>query len=290
MSTTAPSETTARYSEAWRTVRWPGEAKVAVQVILAFESFERQSQFATAPSPNAVNGFSQSYGEYGAHAGAWRLLRLFAEEDISVSVPTNGLAAARHPHVVRAIADAGHELVGHGWANDVFLPGGDDERRMIAETLDAIERAGGQRPVGWTSPGKMGSPDSDELLLDAGILYTGDDASDDLPFVKEVGERSMVVVPSVDLNANDLLQWILPGHGPAVLADSFKRTFDAVYHEAVEGRPNTLGLVLHAHGAGRPTMVPTVRELIRYAKGHADVWFARGDEIARWTVEQGYRR
>jgi peptidoglycan/xylan/chitin deacetylase (PgdA/CDA1 family) len=183
----------------------------------------------------------------------------------------------------------GHELVAHGWANDVLMQGGEAEREAIARTIAAIEAAG-ERPVGWVSPGKMGSSETEDNLLDHGILYTGDDASDDLPFVRDVGGRRLAVVPTVDLASNDLLHWALGGQGPDVIAGGFKATFDAAYEEAAQGRPGSVGLVLHCHAAGRPTLVPVARELIRYARRHPGVWFARSDEIARWALDQDLRR
>jgi peptidoglycan/xylan/chitin deacetylase (PgdA/CDA1 family) len=161
---------------------------------------------------------------------------------------------------------------------------------MVDRTLDAIQRASGVRPTGWVSPGKMGSVDSDEILLDAGIAYTGDDASDDLPFVRSVGERRLAVVPSADLASNDLLHWVLRGQSPTTLVEGFKATFDAVYAEALEGRPGTVGLVLHCHGAGRPTLVPAVREAINYCQRHRGAWFARGDELAAVALREDLRR
>jgi peptidoglycan/xylan/chitin deacetylase (PgdA/CDA1 family) len=280
--------TRSRFPE-WRSIAWPDDALVAVQILLAFEAFEEHSQF-TTEAGRGVNPFSLSYGEYGAHAGAWRLLALLEDEGVVGSVAVNGKAAEQHPAVVRAMAEHDHELMGHAWANDVPMPGGDAERAMVARTLDAIEAAGGVRPTGWVSPGKMGSVDSDEILLDAGIVYTGDDASDDLPFVRTVGDRRLAVVPSTDLASNDLLHWVLRGQAPGVLADGFKTTFDAVYAEALEGRPGTVGLVLHCHGAGRPTLVPSVREAIQYCKRHHGVWFARGDEIADVALREDFRR
>ncbi|MBS1890583.1 MAG: polysaccharide deacetylase family protein [Actinobacteria bacterium] len=274
---------------AWRKIQWPDEALVAVQLLVAFEAFDEHSQFTTEAS-TGVNPFSLSYGEYGAHAGVWRLLQLMEDEGVVSSVAINGLAAERHPEAIAAMAERGHELVGHGWVNDALMPGGDAEREMIAKTLDAIEAAGGTRPTGWVSPGKMGSVDSERLLLDAGIRYTGDDASDDLPFLVDVDGRQLAVVPTVDLASNDLLQWVLTGQGPGTIAEGFKVTFDAVYEEALAGRPGSVGLVLHCHGAGRPTLIPLVRELIRYCKRHTGVWFARGDEIADWAIAEDLRR
>jgi hypothetical protein len=36
-------------------------------------------------------------------------------------------------------------------------------------------------------PGQDGFTDTERFLVEAGLCYTGDDASDDLPFVQNVG-------------------------------------------------------------------------------------------------------
>jgi peptidoglycan/xylan/chitin deacetylase (PgdA/CDA1 family) len=273
----------------WRSISWPRNAKVAVQILLAFEAFVEHSQFTTEQSAGH-NPFSISYGDYGSHVGVWRLLQMLEDEGVAASVAINGLAAERCPEAIVAMVEGGHELVGHGWANDRLMKGGDQEREDIAKTIDAIQSAGGRRPVGWVGPGKMGSAETEDNLLDHGIVYTGDDASDDLPFIKDVGGRPLVVVPSVDLASNDLRHWVKGNQSPRVIEEGFRATFDAVYEEAIRGRVGSVGLVLHCHVAGRPTLLPVARELIRYARRHQDIWFARGDEIAQWTLEQDLRR
>ena len=60
-------------------------------------------------------------------------------------------------------------------------------------------------------------------------------------------------------------------------------TFDYLYrYEA----PSLLNLTVHAHFGGRPLMSAMLQELLRYMRGYPDVWFARHDEVARWTIEQ----
>jgi len=286
--TTPPASLPERFPE-WRSVQWPNGARVAVLVTLAFESFEQHSQF-TTEAHAGVNPFSLSYGEYGARSGAWRLMAMLEDVGVRASVGVSGQAAERHPEVLAALAARGHELTGHGWVNDQAMPSGDAGREVVARSLDAIEAAAGVRPVGWISPGKIGSPDADEILLDAGLIYSGDDASDDLPFVRAVGERRIAVIPSADLASNDLLHWGLRGQHPDVLLDGFRMTFDAVYEEAMAGRCGMIGLVLHSHTAGRPTLIPAVRELLRDCARHEGVWFTTPDELARLALDGDWRR
>ena len=58
------------------------------------------------------------------------------------------------PDQVRAIAQAGHEIVAHGYAQDLIpakLSDTDDERYTRA-TTELITRVTGQAPAGWISP------------------------------------------------------------------------------------------------------------------------------------------
>jgi allantoinase len=38
--------------------------------------------------------------------------------------------------------------------------------------------------------------------------------------------------------------------------------------------------------AGRPTLIPTIRKCIAYAKQHEDVWFARKQDLAEWALKR----
>ena len=85
------------------------------------------------------------------------------------------------------IAKAGHELNAHGWVNDETASDDDEEaeRDEIRRCTKAITDATGVRPVGWTGPGSAGSKNTLTILKAEGYLWNGDDASDDLPFLRD---------------------------------------------------------------------------------------------------------
>ena len=89
-----------------RTWRWPNGQKLALSVGLAFEAFERHSQFSTssAAAGGKANHFSLSYADYGWKVGIWRLLDLLDRYGLKANMSTSGLAAERHPKVVAAVA------------------------------------------------------------------------------------------------------------------------------------------------------------------------------------------
>jgi len=268
--------------------RWPNDAKIAVSLGLAFEAFAERSQYATSVSPLQADCFSLSFGDYGWKAGAWRLIELLEGYGLVGQVYTNGLAGQEHPAVVAAFAEAGHEIVAHGWVNDRPMPAGDPDaaRAEIRRCTKVLHEASGTRPVGWLSPGYAGTRESNAILASEGYTWAGDDASDDLPYVEETSGGRIVIMPTPGTASNDLSNWLAPRNAPGVIWDGFKDTFDVMYEEGSRGSPKWIELVLHCHVAGRPSLIPTIRRCIEYAQGHDAVLFARRRELAEWTLEQ----
>jgi peptidoglycan/xylan/chitin deacetylase (PgdA/CDA1 family) len=274
-----------RYPRQWE---WPNGCKIAMSVNLALEAFRFKSQYTQEGRPGRVDHFSLSYAEYGAKAGIWRVLDFLDEVGLKGSMSTNGKAAQLYPEACRAVADAGHELVGHGWENDVLTDedNPDAERDEIRRVTKAITDASGARPVGWTSPGSAGSANTLNFLAAEGYFWNGDEGNDDLPYVKTTANGPMVLLPRVNMPHNDLSIWIQGKNPPGVIWDQFKDTFDELYSEGKRGSPKWIEIVLHAHMAGRPTLIPTLRRCIAYAKQHQDVWFAKKRELAEWTLQR----
>lgn len=262
---------------------------MAVTIGVPFEAFHNQSQFNYIATPGKKDILSLSYGDYGWKAGIWRLLDLLDRFDAKASMSINGLAAERHPHIVKIFADEGHEVMGHGWANDAYVKdaGETEERAEIRRCTETImQAAGGVRPVGWTSPGATGSEHTIRLLKEEGYIWNGDDLSDDLPFVIESGAGPFVMMPRQSLATNDITQWVFPRNPPSVMWEGFKDTFDALYAEACEGGPRSIDITLHAHMAGRPTLIPTVERMLAYAREHEGVYFTRKRDIAEWALRR----
>jgi peptidoglycan/xylan/chitin deacetylase (PgdA/CDA1 family) len=268
--------------------RWPNDAKVAVTIGLAFEGFENYSQFRTYAPEQKVNHFSLSYADYGWKAGAWRLLSMLDKLGLKGQVYTNGLAAEQHPDVVAELASAGHEIVGHGWVNDRHLFTDADiekEREEIRRCTRVLTEAAKVRPVGWLSPAYMGSKNTLELLKAEGYLWSGDDASDDLPFIKATPHGKMVIMPVTGYASNDLGMWLTPRNPPGIIWEGFKDTFDYLLEEGRAGFAGWTEIVLHCHIAGRPTLMPTVRRCLEYAVNQGALIVPRR-ELAEWTLKQ----
>ncbi|HUZ90291.1 MAG TPA: polysaccharide deacetylase family protein [Methylocella sp.] len=277
------------YSGRRKPVTLPGGARICVSVTIAFEGFLYHSHYNhSASKPGQKNPFSLSYGDYAAKVGVWRILDVLERNGITATFDIGGLAAERHPHVMRALRDGGHEAAGHGWANDVRVDENNPEAELkqIRDTLAAIAAGYGERPVGWVSQGSVGSTQTWQMCADEGMLWNGDDASEDMPFVRLFGGKPMVILPRVNFPTNDLIVWQQPQNPPSAYYEGFKETFDYLYEEGKQGSPKWVDLLLHSDIGGRPTLIGAFERALKYAKQTERVWFARRRDLAAQVLKQ----
>lgn len=273
--------------------RWPGGARIAIQMVLNYEEGAENCILHGDPAseaflsdminPPALPGvrhmsMEQIY-EYGSRAGVWRLLRLFERYQTPVTVFGVAMALERNPAVVEAMLEAGHEIASHGWRwiNYQDVPER-TEREHMSRAIDIHKRLTGERPLGWYT-GRT-SPNTRRLVAeDGGFLYDADDYSDDLPFWTQVARRPHLIVPYT-LEANDM-RFAGTGLNTGEQFYSYlKDAFDVLYAEGEEA-PKMLSIGLHCRIVGRPGKMAGLERFIRYALGHQDVWFTRRVDIAR---------
>lgn len=275
-----------RFPRKWA---WPDDARIAFSVGIPFEAFEFASQVNLTGRRGEKDSFSLSYGDYAWKAGIWRLLTIVDEYGIKVSVSANGLMAEGHPDIIKLLSDEGHEINGHGWANDLRARDGGRESELddIKRCTEVLTRTtGGVRPVGWTSPGSSGSDDTAELLASQGYLWLGDDASDDLPFLQKTSAGPIVILPRTNMYTNDIVVWIIPQNGTGVFVENFKNAFDQLYREGEEGYPKWLSITVHAQMGGRPVFSNALRKCLEYVTSHSGVYYARNRDVASWAMSR----
>lgn len=266
-------------------ILWPNNAKIAVSFFVAFESFINYSQYRRGgDKPDFA---SLAYGEYGGKAGIWRIMDILSRNNVKGTIDTNGRVAEQFPDALKQLHAAGHEIVGHGWANDIYLTSlePEKERELIKQTLDSIAAVTGYRPVGWVSPGHRINAHTFDYLVGEGIFWTGDLPGPDIPEHRIINGKPLVIMPRLDY-ANDHSLVFHPKNPARFYFDSFKTAFDYLYAEGVAGSPKLIDALVHAHIGGRPNIVGVFEECIRYAKGFKDVWFCTKGEIAKWYLDR----
>jgi peptidoglycan/xylan/chitin deacetylase (PgdA/CDA1 family) len=263
--------------------RWPGGKRLAVVFRFAFEAWSDETWPGNGPMGNPLKpGYpdlnARSWAAYAVRCGVQRGLEVFARHGIRGTFITSGQHAERHPQIVRAIAQAGHEVCAHAYTMDRMAAylSEDEERDEIRRNADVIEAATGIRPVGWINPRATPSPSTARLLAEAGYDWHGDALDDDLPYLQHFGDRSLVVIPgTMEVNDLPLFNHRQP---PDVFVSNFEHWLAYVRrHErgAVKIDPS-----IHGHCFARPGSIWAYDRVMEIARGCDDVWIGTRAEIA----------
>jgi allantoinase len=262
-------------------IRWPGGARVAFYVGLNIEHF-----YADLPSTSLNEGTASlvpdplNYGwrDYGVRVGIWRLIDSLDQYGIRASALVNSDVCSRYPRIIEAGLARDWAWLAHGKSNSLLHSGmtEDDERALLTEVVETIEKATGQQPRGWMGPGLTETFQTPALLRELGLSYVLDWANDDQPYRLNV--PGMLSVPyTVELN--DLGIFTLNGlTGPDFL-QMFVDYFDELYADAADsGR--VMPLALHPFVSGQPFRRKYLDQALGYVAGHPGVWLTTSDEIA----------
>jgi putative urate catabolism protein len=274
--------------------RWPGGARLALQLVLNYEeggehcilhgdgaSESFLSEIIGADARENVRHMSvESIYEFGSRVGVWRLMGLFDRHQLPVTVFAVGMAVERYSDPVLALHRAGHEICAHGyrWIDYQYVPE-EIEREHLKKTIESIEAATGERPLGWYTG--RSSPNTRALVVqEGGFLYDSDAYNDELPFWNRDHGRPHLVIPYT-LDVNDMRFASSQGFNSGEQFYQYlKDSFDVLYDEG-KHRPRMMSVGLHCRLAGRPGRFAALERFIRYAKTFDDIWWCRRIDIAR---------
>jgi putative urate catabolism protein len=244
---------------------------------------------ATEPLPGVRNMNVESTYEYGSRAGFWRLLRMFAERSIPITVYAVAMALERHPAAAAALVEAGHEVMSHGWRwIDYQYMGEEEEREHLKRAVEILTRLTGSRPLGWYT-GRQ-SPNTRRLVVEeGGFLYDADAYNDDLPYWTTVSGKGHLVIPYT-MDNNDMKFGGIQGFNTGEDFYTYLRdAFDVLYAEGATA-PKMMSVGLHMRLAGRPGRAAGLARFLDHVTKHEGVWICRRVDIARhWMATHPYR-
>ena len=282
------------YGRSVPAANWPDEARLALQFVVNYEEGGENSILhgdpaseaflseivGAAPWPGQRHLSMESIYEYGSRVGIWRLLNLFEQKRIPITVFAVAMALARNPAVADAVVSAGHEICSHGyrWIDYRDVPEA-TEREHLHKAIEIIEQLTGERPLGWYT-GRTSENTRRLVAEEGGFLYDADDYNDDLPFWSTVNGHQHLVVPYT-LDANDMRFATPQGFNSGDQFFSYLRdTFDTLYEEGSR-IPRMMSVGLHCRLVGRPGRIRALERFIDHAQSHEGVWFCRRIDIAR---------
>ncbi len=243
-------------------ITWPNGARVAFWVAPNIEYYEldppaNPSRKAWArPAPDVV---PYAQRDYGNRVGHWRMME---ERD--------------------------WEFFSHGIYNTRYCYGMDEaqERAIIEDAFETVEKHTGQRIAGWLAPALTHTERTMDLLAEYGVKYTCDLFCDDQPQPVHVKSGRFISIP-YSLEMNDIIVYNVQRQAPRRYAEMLRNNFDQLYEEGAESGV-VMCIPLHAYAVGTPHRIDAFAEALEYITSHDGVWVTTGREIADYYLEHYY--
>jgi peptidoglycan/xylan/chitin deacetylase (PgdA/CDA1 family) len=264
---------------------WPDNARVAV--CLSFDVDNESYLLAGGEtSPTTL-----SAADFGAETGLARILQMLDRHQVPASFFIPAVSALLHPQMIPAILKSGrHEVGVHGWIHE-SLPGIDnaaEEERLLTRAIEYLTKATGKRPVGYRAPSWAFSAHTLGLIRRHGFLYDSSLMAMDEPYeLMSNGQLTGLVELSIDWT---LTETPYLGRGGAMpsseqLFQLYREEFDGAYELGT-----MFVLTLHPHVTGHRAPMRHLDQLVAYMRSKPGVWFATGEQIARYVLSADHAK
>lgn len=280
------------YANSPPSAQWPNEARVAVQFVVNYEEGGENSILhgdpaseaflseipGAQPIPGMRHMNMDSVYEYGSRVGFWRLLRIFSERKLPVTVFGIAMALQRNPQAVQAMLDAQWEIASHGYRwIDYQHVSEETETEHFHKAMDIHKRITGSTPKGWYL-GRC-SENSHRIAAQHGnFIYNADSYADELPYWDYTYDKPQLMLPYT-LDVNDMR---FANQGFSTGNDFFsylKDSFDILYFEG-STTPRMMSVGLHCRLMGRPGRAASLIRFLDYLQSFNQVWISRRIDIA----------
>jgi peptidoglycan-N-acetylglucosamine deacetylase len=270
-------------------IRWPqgGRCCVGITVDLSVAAGPEGIRAADLKTPEA---------EFGAHQGLAALLAALARHDLKATFAVPAVLVSIYANKIRELGAMGHEIAAHGFKHeDVSALERDDERDRISRATEIIAEVTGRRPEGWFSLPWQGdpfaggtiSPNTMDLLIEAGYAYMGNGPADDIPhyWVTDFASQRAILTLPYYYHFDDQFFLMFPRKGtglehPDVLFRNWKAEFDAQYK-----RGRHFHMTLHPRHIGWCNRLQLLEDFLAYLREFPALWNPTGAECARYWLK-----
>jgi putative urate catabolism protein len=278
--------------------KWPKKARIAINFVMNYEE-------GSEPSIQDGEGFTESMltdshalfndvkgrdlaaeglFEYGSRVGFWRLMRIFQDRGLAMTVFGCALALERNPEAAAAIRESGFDVCSHGWRWIKHYGLSEEvEREHIRLAVESIRRTTGERPYGWYCRYSPSVNTRRLVVEEGGFLYDSDYYGDELPLWTSVQNKPHLIVPySLTTNDGQFGAGVATGNQ---WFEFVRDAFDMLYREG-EKQPKMLSVGLHMRLIGHPSRAAGLERFLDHVMKHDDVWIARRVDIARHWIKE----
>lgn len=276
------------------TIRWPGNARVALWISPNVEHYEYlppenrfRDPWARTPHPD-VQGYS--YRDYGNRVGFWRMLEVLDKHDFRCCISLNEAVLEHFPEIRDAMVERDYDYMSHGIYNTRYISAIDEtaERAFYIECIEALRSHTGQQLRGMLGPAVSNTAATPDLMAEAGLIYHADWFHDDQPVPLAIrgGQRLVSVPYSMELNDVPVFTQHFDTGEFVTMA---KAQLDVLRREADDDAGGRVMCVaLHPYLMGMPHRVDGLAAMLDYLMSHDDVWQTTASQIAQHFIDHHY--
>jgi allantoinase len=269
-------------------LKLPGKGRMIVWSVVNIEEWEitrpmarqlSQPPMGQTPIPDMPNW---TWYEYGMRVGFWRLLNALESAGVVPTMSINAKVCETYPEVAAAAREAGWEFMAHSYVQ-MPIQQIEDQRAVIRQSIDIIERLTGKRPTGWLGPGRMQTFHTLDYVAEAGLTWFGDWVLDDQPLWVKTAHGPILSIP-YSAEINDITMMVSHHHESDVLMTRTIDAFDRLYEESAQST-RTLAIGVHPYVTGAAHRIKYFEELYAYINKHDGVVHWTGQQIYDWYRE-----
>lgn len=276
---------------------WAGGSRVAAYAVLFLEHWELLPPEGSLRDPRLVGEFgsfhpdyrSWTQREYGLRIGVFRVIEALRSAGITPCIAANAMAVDRLPGLVRQLCEWGCEWLGHGVSATRILHAKmprAEQAAAVETSLATIERATGRRPRGWISQDWGTTPDTFDLLAEAGIRYTLDFPNDEQPYWLQTDPRVLAIPFSAEWDDVQCqwLRFIEPRAHAQLALEALQRTAADCERQA---RHAVFNVSVHPWVSGMPSRIRAFRDMLARLREIPGVTWTTPGAIEQQVREQG---
>lgn len=267
-------------------IKWPNGKKSAGMVSIELDA---EYMWLLLDPTNIRRVKTLSMGTYGMLRGLDRILDALEERDMKATFFIPGIIAEKYPDSVKKVFKKGHEIACHGYMLENFgLLSPEEQSTTIAKGINAIEQTIGRKPVGFRLPEGNMTPETLDIIKEAGFAYDASMLDDDVPY--QFADSNMVEIP-MRWELQDFPYFAFNYFPPFPLGEcriaSYTETLD-VWLMELEGYERFGGCYVpkfDPQSIGTPARIPMFEKVLDEMLS-ADMWIATGEEIASFYRNQ----
>jgi peptidoglycan/xylan/chitin deacetylase (PgdA/CDA1 family) len=270
-------------------IRWPDGKRCAVHIVVDLS-------IAGGPEGISAKDVRSGTAMFATGEGLDLVLAVLAAHGLKATFAVPAVMARIDPARIKGLIGAGHEVAAQGLRHEdvATLPRAEEKARIELAT-GILADVTGRKPAGWFSlprqsdpfAGGTISPNTMDLLLEAGFAYMGNGLADDIPhyWVTDFASRRAILTLPYYYHFDDQFFCMFPRAGTGLensdmLVRNWRAELDAQYK-----RGRFFSMVLHPQHVGWCNRMGLLEDFLAYMGRLPDLWNPTGAECAGYWAQ-----